>query len=241
MKTRLLRGALCGSLMLAGFVGCKTKPFCEDLGTCGGDMLANAMDVLTHDGLPEREWIVTAASEGACQDQLQVPPAPLSLLRQPPAQATQRPPDTVTADWCSNLVLKPDGEVDRFIVYAPPIPLKIGNFSLSADADGSTTRGTYAMQITWDQTREVDFSETCLTSQGIRPTCPELGRYLGDFLAAEANIYVVRCEDPPKPEGGCHCQFELSFIGGPNGRWAIDPAHPGEINFFDDSFAPPMT
>jgi hypothetical protein len=237
MKTRLLKGALCLPLALAGLAGCKTKPYCEELGNCGGDMLAGATDIWKLDGLIDREWIATSTS--ACQDQLQIPPAPLSLLRQPPVTATQRPPDTVTADWCSNLVLKPDGEVQRFIVYAPPVPLKVGQFSLEADYDGSVQRGTYAMQITWDQTRSVDFSETCMTSQGIRPTCPELGRHLGDFLASEANIYSVRCSDPPAPTGGCHCDFELSFIGGPNGRWALDPNNPGQITFFDDSFAAP--
>ena len=86
--------------------------------------------------------------------------------------------------------------------------------------------GTYAMQITYLQSRRLEFSESCLTQQGLRLTCPQLGRHLGKFLAAEANIYAARCYDPPDPKtGGCLCDYELSFIGGPNGRYFTDAAN----------------
>jgi hypothetical protein len=195
-------------------------------------------DVWKKDGLIDTEWIVSAAD--ACQDQLQTPPVPLSLVRQPPVQATDRPLDKVTADWCSNIVFKPDGELQQFIVWAPPIPVKVGQFKISEDFDHDRHRGTYAMQITYLQTRKLEFSESCLTSQGIRVSCPELGRRLGQFLAAEANIYSVRCQPPGPGVGGCNCDYELSFIGGPNGRW-FSAAGSSQITFFDDVFGPPAT
>jgi hypothetical protein len=110
---------------------------------------------------------------------------------------------------------------------------------MSEDYDHARDRGTYSMQITYAQTRSLEFSETCLTAQGIRPTCPELGRHLGQFLAAEANIYSVRCFDPGGTQGGCNCLYELTFIGGPNGRWFAGDV-PGQVTFFDDLFNPPV-
>jgi hypothetical protein len=236
MKTGLWLGSLVVSLGLFGLTGCKTEPFCKPLGTCGGNFIVDSdKDFRKNDGLKDHEWTIHGQIHGEltgsfCQDQLQVPPTPLSLLRQPPVQATDRPPDKVTADWCYNLVLKGSGEVNRFIVWAPPIPLKVGQLVMSEDYDGARDRGTYSMQITYAQTRSLEFSETCLTAQGIRPTCPELGRHLGQFLAAEANIYSVRCYDPGGNQGGCNCLYELTFIGGPNGRWFAGDV-PGQVTF----------
>ena len=154
-------------------------------------------------------------------------------------QATDRPPDKVTSDWCSDIVFKPDGELAQFIVWAPTIPLKVGRLIMSGDPD-SAYRGTYSMQITFEQPFSMTLSESCLTSQGIKLACPVLGRQIGQFLAPEANIYAVRCYDPPPGQGGCQCDYDLSFIGGPNGRWYTGQ-NSTTINFFDDSFAPPAT
>jgi hypothetical protein len=247
MKAGLAKSALFVSLSILSLTGCKTKPFCEPLGACGGDLFANATDFVKMDGLVDREWTIHApdpgqqASPAACQDQLQLPPAPISLLRQPPPVANQRPPDNVTADWCGNLVFNPAGEVTQFLPYAPPLPLRVGELTLTEDFDHDKTRGTYKMQTTVLQTRDLYLSETCLTGQGVRVSCPVLGRRLGEFLATEANIYSMRCQDPVDPDkGGCDCKFELSFIGGPNGRWALQPDGVS-ITFFDATLAPPAT
>jgi hypothetical protein len=236
MKTGLGKSALLVGLAIVGFSGCKTQPFCDVLGACGGDLLADAVDFAKNDKLVDREWSVTAGD--ACQDQLQTPPVPVSLVRQPPVPANVRPPDNVTADWCGNLVILPSGEVHNFIVYGPPLPLLVGQLTMSADFDGATDRGTYAMQTTVRQERSLYLSESCLTAQGVRLSCPALGRGLGKFLATEANIYNMRCEDPPGGQGGCDCFFQLSFIGGPNGRWSA-PKGGTQITFFDQTFAPP--
>jgi hypothetical protein len=265
MKIGLGTGALLASIALAGFSGCKTKPECESLGTCGGELFGPASsDFYRGDGLRDQEWVIKGEQDNQifvlpperggdgvpdfCQDQLQVPPTPLTLLRQPPVQATDRPPDKVTADWCSNIVFTPQGKVNRFIVWAPPFPLKVGLFTVSEDsANGPnhTRQGTYRMEITYLQTRPIEFTETCLTSQGIRLQCPELGRRLGEFLKTEANIYNARCWDPgkdpvnPDPaRGGCLCEYDVSFIGGPTGRWYSE-AGSSQITFFDDFFSPP--
>jgi hypothetical protein len=249
MKTGLGKGALLVSIGLIGFgfSGCKTSPYCEDLGKCGGNLFENAVDVWNQDGIPDKEWVVgiNDAPFNACQDQLQTPPVPLSLVRQPPVQATDRPPDKVTADWCSNIVFKQNGDIKQFIVWAPPIPVKEAQLKMQPDkrTDGSLDyeRGRYQVQMTTQQTRRLEFPESCLTAQGVRVTCPQLGRHLGKFLAAEANIYDARCYDPPdQSTGGCLCDYELSFIGGPNGRW-YSAAGSSEITFFDDLAAPPAT
>ncbi|HVZ75054.1 MAG TPA: hypothetical protein VHJ20_21880 [Polyangia bacterium] len=195
-------------------------------------------------GVPTKAWTVVGQHDGVvdesafCQDQLQTPPVPETLLRQPPVTATTRPPDNVTADWCSNIVFKPTGEIARFVVWAPPIPLKVGAFTLSADSATQLNTGHYRMQITYLQTRDLEFTESCLTAQGVRLSCPALGRRLGEFLAAEANIYSVRCFDPADPsQGGCDCQYDVSFIGGPSGRWFSDKGSTS-ITLFDDFYNP---
>jgi hypothetical protein len=233
MKAPLSASALLVSFGIVGLSGCKTQPFCEPLAACGGDLLAGASDFYMKDGLVDRSWTVIAA--GACQDQLQLPPVTVSLARQPPPVANQRPPDNATADWCGNLVIKSTGEIKEFLVYAPPLPLKVGELTISQDYDKATDRGTYVFQSTIDQTRDLVFSESCLTAQGIRLTCPVLGRRLGEFLAPEANIYNMRCQDPDDPnQGGCVCKFELSFIGGEAGRWAKQ-ANGTQIEFFENT------
>jgi hypothetical protein len=236
MKTGLVKSALLVSFAIVGVSGCKTPPYCEPLGACGGDLLAGATDFAKNDGLVDREWTVTA--DKACQDQLQLPPVAVSLVRQPPVPANVRPPDNVTADWCGNIVFTPEGEVKTFVVYGPPLPLLVGQLTLSADYDGNKTRGTYAMQITVRQERTLTLSETCLTSQGVRLTCPQLGHQLGLALKTEANIYDMRCQDPPGQTGGCDCNFELTFISGPNGRWSA-PEGGTQVTFFDSTYAPP--
>jgi hypothetical protein len=244
MKTGLGKGVLLASLVVAGASGCKTQPECASLAACGGEFITGgSKDIYRGDGLKDQEWVVVGQRDGVvdeaafCQDQLQVPPTPLTLLRQPPVQATDRPPDKVTADWCSNIVFKPTGEINRFIVWAPPIPLKVGLFTMSEDFNHNTRQGTYKMEITYLQTRKLEFTESCLTAQGVRLTCPALGRRLGELLAAEANIYSVRCQDPPDTRGGCLCDYDVSFIGGPTGRW-FSAAGSTEITFFDDFFNP---
>jgi hypothetical protein len=246
MKTGLGRGALLASFVIAGVSGCKTQPYCDSLGACGGDFITDkSTDFFRGDGLRDQEWVIVGQTGDGqltgdfCQDQLQVPPTPLTLLRQPPVQATDRPPDKVTADWCSNIVFKNTGELNRFIVWAPPIPLKVGLLTMSEDSATDQRKGTYQMEITYLQTRQLEFSETCLTAQGVRLKCPTLGRRLGEFLAAEANIYSARCYDPPdKNVGGCQCDYDVSFIGGPAGRWYSD-AKSTEVTFFDDFYSPP--
>jgi hypothetical protein len=233
MKTGLAQSTLLVSFAIVGLSGCKNPQLCTPLGACGGDLLAGAVDFANNDGLVDRSWSVVGPA--ACQDQLQLPPVSIALARQPPAPANQRPPDPATADWCSGLVIKTTGEVKEFIPYAPPLPLKVGELTISADFDGSHQRGTYRMQTTIDETRDLTFSESCITAQGIRLQCPELGRQLGIFLKPEANIYSMRCQDPADPnQGGCECKFELSFIGGETGRWA-QLENQVQINFFENN------
>jgi hypothetical protein len=246
MKTGLAVGALLfvSSGLALALSGCKPPPFCQSLGACGGDPMSMAKD-LANDGIVDKEWVVVGEVNNeltgdACQDQLQVPPKPVSLIRQPPVPANVRPPDQVTANWCSDLVFKQDGTIKAFIVWAPPIPLKVGLLTMSADYDGNTGRGPYTLQITYRQTRPIEFSESCLTAQGIRLSCPEFGRQLGVAVQREANLYDIRCQTPPTGGGGCICQYEQSFIGGPKGRWFAD-SNNGQITFFDEGFKPPAT
>src|SRR5438477_12980050 len=113
MKTGLCQGSLLFGVAIVGSVlgltGCKTPPYCDPLTACGGDFITdNDTDFRKLDGLKDHEWVVIGNADvdqdgrpdNFCQDQLQTPPTPLSLLRQPPVQATDRPPDKLTADWC---------------------------------------------------------------------------------------------------------------------------------------------
>ena len=204
---------------------CTPAPLCAPLAACGGDLLAAATDVWKNDGVADSEWIVTG--QGSCMNDLHTPPVPVSLVRQPPRSATDRPPDRATADWCSNLVFNQDGTLRQFVGWYPPIPVRDGALTLSAD-------GTYTMQLTYADHQRVELSASCLSAQGVSMSCPQLGRQLKTFVAAEANIHHVICY--AQASGGCACEHELTLIVGITGRWA---AGGSRLAFFDDLFGPP--
>ena len=215
-----------GALGAVGLVACTARPTCAPLAACGGDLLAAATDVLKNDGVADSEWILTAGD--SCMDQLHTPPVPVSLVRQPPPSAMDRPPDRSTADWCSNIVFNQDGTLRQFVAWYPPIPVRDGALTLSAD-------GRYTMQLTYADQQLVELSASCLSAQGVSMSCAQLGRELKSFVAAEANIHHVLCY--AKPGGGCACEYELTLIVGPTGRWA---AGGSSLTFFDDLFGPPV-
>ncbi len=223
MKPYFWVAALSPVIVLA--CGCQTPPYCDPLAQCGGDFMAGATDIWKNDGIVDSEWIVTGPD--SCMDQLQPPPNPVSLVQQPPRLAGERPIERGTADWCSNLAIRQDGTIRQYLGWYPPIPIRDGSLTFSADH-------TYSMQFVHFAPQHAEFSATCLTEQGVPINCPAFGRNLKEFVAVEANIYNVLCYD--NPAGGCLCDYDLSFFGGPNGRWT---ANGSTITFFDDLFGPP--
>jgi len=65
-------------------------------------------------------------------------------------------------------------------------------------------------------------------------SCAAFGRNLKEFVAPEANIYNVLCYE--SDVSGCSCDYDLSLIGGPSGRWAADGAS-ATLTFFDAPWA----
>ncbi|HVY32099.1 MAG TPA: hypothetical protein VHB79_36435 [Polyangiaceae bacterium] len=215
------RGALakltlvCGAL---GSFGCQTDPYCAPLSECGGQVVVP--------GAPITQWVTT--KNDSCLDQIQPPPNPVSLVRQPQRPAGDRPTERGTADWCSNVALRQDGTLQQYLGWYPPIPVQDATLDLLSD-------GNYEMHITYFAKQHVDFSATCLSAQGVSESCAAFGRNLKEFVAPEANIYNVLCYPA---ESGCGCDYDLSLIGGPSGQWSVDEAH-ATLTFFDALGGPP--
>jgi hypothetical protein len=178
-------------------------------------------------GAPLTQW-VTNSESGACLDQIQPPPNPVSLVRQPPKTNGDRPTERGTADWCSGIAIRQDGTLQQFLGWYPPIPVKDATLDLKAD-------GNYEMHFTYFAKQHVDFSATCLSAQGVSQSCAAFGRNLKELVATEANIYNVLCYPA---ESGCSCDYDLSLIGGPSGRYAVDPGS-ATLTFFDALGGPP--
>jgi hypothetical protein len=200
-------------------LGCQTPPYCEPLGACGGEVLLP--------GAPITQWVTT--KQNSCLDQIQPPPNPVSLVQQPPRPAGDRPTERGTSDWCSNVALRQDGTLQQYLGWYPPIPVQDATLDLLPD-------GSYEMHITYFAKQHVEFPASCLSAQGVSESCAAFGRNLKEFLAQEPNIYGVLCYD--SQTSGCACDYDLSLVGGPSGRWSDDKAN-ATLTFFDGLSGPP--
>lgn len=208
-------------LLSVGLASCTTAPHCEELGHCGGDLMSGAKDNL---GSLESEWVANV--DGACMDQIQLPVQPISIAQQPAKGAGKKPVGQATVDWCSSLVLKPDGSLG-YQGFFPIIPYKNAILTLKADGKYDAHFSAYAPQ-------KMAFSAACRAAQGINETCPELGRHIKEAIAAESNVTNTRCYDDG--EGGCACDYELLLLTSLPGSWAQGAN--GKVTFYDESLAP---
>jgi hypothetical protein len=200
--------------------GCSTSPHCPELVSCGGDLMSGAKDNL---GQLESEWV--ASADGACMEQIQLPVQPISLQQQPARPAGKKQVGNATVDWCSSLVVKPDGSLG-FQGFFPIIPMKTVILTLSAD-------GTYNAHFTQFAPQKMNFSAACRAAQGINETCQELGRHIKEAIAAESNVTNMRCYDIE--DEGCECAYELKLLNSLPGTWATSGSR---VTFYDNSLAP---
>lgn len=197
--------------------GCSTEQKCSELARCGGNLLEGL-----HDG--ESEWVATPAN--ACMDDLQLPVNPVSIAQQPAPKAGKKSVPQATADWCSSLVQEPDGTL-RFQGYFPIIPLQ--------NAVLTFKEREFQAHFLFFAPQQMTFPAACRAAQGIEQSCPALGRHIAAAIAAESNVYNMRCSDDA--DGGCVCDYELRLFTSVPGTWAASPED-GRVTFYDNSLAP---
>jgi hypothetical protein len=203
--------------------GCQTELHCEPLKRCGGDLMAGATQVGQH---KQTEWV--ASAQDACMDLVQLPVVPISISQQPARPNGKKAVGNATVDWCSSLSQKPDGSL-RYQPFFPIIPLKNAHLKLFDD-------GTFDAHFTAQAPQHLAFSAQCISAQGIRVSCPELGRRIKEAIAAEANVYNMLCYDDPEDAGGCMCDYDLALFTSLPGSWSANSD--GLVTFFDQSLAP---
>jgi hypothetical protein len=210
--------ALLGSLL----GGCHTKPYCEELGRCGGNFMKNGKPNV--EGVLTTEWV--AKAEETCTDQVQPPVNIVQLSQQPSRTAGSKPTGNATYDWCQNLEQFGDGTLEVTTIF-PTIPASNATVEFAAD-------GTYHAHFLNYQPLQMQFSAACRASQGINQTCPAMGRAIREATAAESNVTNMRCYDDG--EGGCLCDYELKLFTSLPGNWEASPD--GILTFYDQSEAP---
>jgi hypothetical protein len=244
-KGKFMRIGLYNSVLVALSValgGCTTPPYCESMGKCGGDYLANAKDL----GLKSKsqEWVATATD--ACVDQVPNPPNPASLLLIPPRPAGQRAVEPATVDWCNNLVLSADGTIKdfddgwyetlkQFSGWFPSVPLYTAQIEFEQNYQYTVTTTQLVSQHT-------DFSNACLIAQGVVLSCEHINNQLQQFVekklntvpGLQATVYHNTCSQTS--EAGCSCDYDVSLTSSSAGPWT---AASGKISFFDFDAAPP--
>jgi hypothetical protein len=222
-RSHSARAALAAGVLLLGALAsaCTAAQRCEELASCGGDLMQGAE--ANAQGLAETEWVANA--EGACMDEIQLPVQPISIQQQPAKGAGKKPVGQATVDWCSSLVLKPDGSLG-FQGFFPIIPMKVVTLKITSDGSYDAHFSQYAPQI-------MNFSAACRAAQGINESCQELGRHIKEAIAAESNVTNMRCYDID--EGGCECAYELLLLNSLPGTWG---AAGTKATFYDNSLAP---
>jgi len=237
-------------LLVAALTGCKTEPFCDALGKCGGDFLAGAATA---------KWGATAVD--ACVDQVPNPVDPPSLALLPPRPAGVRPVEPSTTDWCAGLVLSSDGQgsykvasfddgwvetLKKYNGWFPSIPLFTAELDISNNNEYSLTTTQLASQ-------RVDLSANCLFAQGISLSCGDMSTLLATFVDEKLNgkkmatgkgtpllpgltavVYDQACG--ATSDGGCSCGYNVSITTTTTGPWANGS---GTLTFFDAGAAAP--
>jgi hypothetical protein len=206
--------------VLLSLSACKAPEVCEELGTCGGDVVGT----VDHDGdgVADRTWDIA----GSCTNQISSDPPNTSLINQPTTPAGQRPPQPEYVNWCSEMVIdQGTKKVSKIIPWYPAIPIGTGSIFYSAD-------GTYKTNINYSANQTVEFAAGCFQSQGytIVPagtqstsntmTCEEFTGYLADGLMTEDNITGITCGDDG--QNGCACIYNLLLVTGPVGTYTIE-------------------
>lgn len=214
LGSRQRSASACIALALV-VLGCSTEQKCAELSQCGGDLLSGL-----HNG--ESEWVATPRD--ACMDDLQLPVNPVSIAQQPAPKAGRKPVAAATSDWCSSLVQEPDGTL-RFQGYFPIIPLQ--------NAVLSFKEREFEAHFLFFAPQQMSFPASCRAAQGIEQSCPALGRHIAAAIAAESNVYNMRCYDDG--EQGCTCDYELRLFTSVPGTWA---AAGNRVTFYDNSLAP---
>lgn len=208
------------ALLASVLPGCTTPQRCEALGRCGGELVPA--------GKTQETWVATGAT--TCIDEIQPPVIPVSISLQPAQQAGKKATGNQTADWCSTLLIKPDGSLSFAPFYTSLVlPMKQAELQFRAD-------GTYFGHFITEEAQHIAFPAACRVAQGVDFSCAELGRHVNDAIRSESNVKNMRCYDDG--EDGCMCDFLLQLFTGVQGAYG---AQDGVIGFYDSqsSHLPP--
>jgi hypothetical protein len=232
--------ALCALGALA--VGCKQKPLCPALGSCGGTP-------------PVGRWIV-APGHPSCEEDLYVPGTDIRLPMGaiPPTQSP--PPEPALYDWCLKLsatAAMPAGGMPNFYYESG----QYGDVSIkyeayghgSCTAAGGSNGGCFSAGTTKTGIFTIDYPAVCIREFGLMDlpgtvastdpdasappvpatACNQLALPLKVSAIGEGSYRNLTCVPNPKDPQGCLCTFEVTETGGPGGFYQILPDQPNVI------------
>ena len=207
---------------------CTTPEVCGELGTCGGKLI--------DDGQKSKTWNVAAA----CLNQEAAAPNVPSLIHQSPTLAGEAPPRRTQANFCSEMVMRPDKSIKIIQPWFPALPLQSGLITYQ-------TNGAFTASLNYFGAQEMDFAANCFLSQGFKIvpdttasgpdtlSCKEFTPILIAGLETQPNISNFGCA--ADGAGGCACTYDLLLITGLQGQYA---AVGNVINFYDTASHTPV-
>jgi hypothetical protein len=213
-------------LAAVGALGCNAEGAqggCPALPVCGGN--------------PAGTWMVTSR----CEYEAVRPPQATDVVEftgmTGPAAPTLPPPQpspvvlqqTTSGDWCSSLVINPDGTVSNANLWHDAPALVSGSISLIAADHSYLTTLTFSTQDYSVDRNTTHFAPHCLVANGGNPTCDQLTAGLTAFYAPQmpgvpANFASIACA--AASDGGCDCTAVYNVQVADMGNWAVDQTDP---------------
>lgn len=213
-----MAAALALALAPAGCGGGGAKGGCQALERCGGN--------------PAGMWKVS----DVCQYQAVRPAQPVDTSdftnMTPPLAPTLAPPQanpvllqqTTSGDWCSSLVVTPDGRVANAALWHQAPRLTGGNMFFATD-HSYLTKLTYSTPDAPGERDVTHFAPRCLMANGGNPTCADLKAGLDAFYApammtVPATFQQIDCV--AASDGGCDCSYVYVVEVDDTGTWLVD-------------------
>jgi hypothetical protein len=217
-----------------GAFGCNgqgAKGGCEALPICGGNpagswTLANGCEFA-----PVRPAQPVDVIEFATPG----PSAPTLVPPQPNAVVAQQ---TTSGDWCSSLVLNPDGTVSNANLWHDAPQLTKASVKLFDTDHSYLTALTFETEGLPAEANTTHFAPRCLVANGFVPpanaaaltaACTQLKDGLTAFYKPQMDSVPPNFQDincTPSDDLGCTCTYHYHVEVADQGGWAVDQSDP---------------
>lgn len=183
-------------------MSCSQKPFCAELGTCGGS--------------PVGDWKL-GPNHPSCSEDLYTPPADTRLDQGDQPAARTPPAEEALYDWCDLLVTNGGQKVATIEPSFSYEKGTIGAAFVHYDPIGPDGSGTYTVALTRTGRYTIPFPALCIRQFG---ATGDVCSKLQDQLTSSSAHKDILCRaNSPADPAGCICQFDVAVQSGGSGLY----------------------